>query len=89
MCQTKRTTTITLEPTDQSPEGVEELAFVINVLLFEGLGDKEINTEEEFIEALKAELARPKEERLREAREIIKDARRRFREMKGRGEPAS
>jgi hypothetical protein len=84
MCKIKQITTYSLEPADRSPEAVEELAFIVNALIVEGWGNREINNDKELIEALKAEVSRPREEREREAREIIKDARRRFREMKDR-----
>jgi hypothetical protein len=74
-------------PVDQSPEGVQELAFILNALLFETFADREVKDEEdeeELKQILREYLARPLEERDAETREIVAKARKRFRELKGK-----
>jgi hypothetical protein len=78
----KKTITYSVVPTDQSPEGVEELEFILKALLLAPISDREVNNEEELRAAVNEYLARPQEERDRQAREILVDAKRRFREMK-------
>lgn len=75
---------IEVTPTDQSPDGIEELAYILNAVIFEGLPEKEVNSEEELRQALKEYLARPEEERRKETLEIAARAKQRFREMKER-----
>lgn len=71
-------------PVDQSPAGVQELAFILNALLFETFAGREVKDEEELKHVLKEYLARPQEERDAETREIVAKARKRFRELKGK-----
>jgi hypothetical protein len=67
-----------VEPVDSSPHGLEELKFILEALFAE-LNSFET---EELKQYLKAYLARPKEERTRETRAIIRNAKMRFRGKK-------
>lgn len=71
-------------PVDQSPAGVEELAYILNALLFETFAGREVQDEGELTQILREYLARPQEERDAETREIVARARKRFRELKGK-----
>jgi hypothetical protein len=70
-----------LEPTDDSPEGVAELAFILEALFAD---INSCRTDEELKAYLKEYLARSEEEQQLDAKAIIQNARRRFREMRGK-----
>jgi hypothetical protein len=79
MCKKKTRHVIEVVPVDDSPRGLEELRYTLEAVFAKV---NSFTNDEELKEYLIKELARPREEVIRETRATIEEALRQFREKK-------